>query len=173
MVVPASQWVEIHAWQPFVVMRRSASADSSGMGRTTLLAYRAGDGKNCKWIYRFGANPGMPRGGVLPPTPVLAPGSALGARPRVALSSAQAPPIYSGARPPGNSPRGHSPRYSRSVTLGASPWTPDPASQIPTSSLSRISPGQYPPGPMAPLPAPNLTEARPCATLLSSQNSWR
>ena len=33
--------------------------------------------------------PGMPRGGVLPPTPVLAPGSALGSRPRVALSSAQ------------------------------------------------------------------------------------
>ena len=33
--------------------------------------------------------PGMPRGGVLPPTPVLAPGSALRSRPRVALSSAQ------------------------------------------------------------------------------------
>ena len=33
--------------------------------------------------------PGMPRGGVLPPTPVFAPGSALGSRPRVALSSAQ------------------------------------------------------------------------------------
>ena len=33
--------------------------------------------------------PGMPRGGVLPPIPVLAPGLALGSRPRVALSSAQ------------------------------------------------------------------------------------
>jgi len=34
----------------------------------TLLAKRVGDDKNCKWIYRFWANPGMPRGGVLPPT---------------------------------------------------------------------------------------------------------
>ena len=42
----------------------------------------------------------MPRGGVLPPTPVLAPGSALGSRPRVALSSAQAPPVYTEPRPP-------------------------------------------------------------------------
>jgi hypothetical protein len=44
----------------------------------TMLARLFGDDKNCKWIYRFLANPGMPRGGVLPPTPVLAPGSALG-----------------------------------------------------------------------------------------------
>ena len=48
------------------------------------------------WIYRIEANPGMPRGGILPPAPVLAPGSALGSRPRVALSSAQAPPGYRG-----------------------------------------------------------------------------
>jgi hypothetical protein len=33
--------------------------------------------------------PGMPRGGFLPPAPVLAPESALGSRPRVALPSAQ------------------------------------------------------------------------------------
>jgi hypothetical protein len=59
--------------------------------------------EDCLWIYRVGANPGMPRGGILPPAPVLAPGSALGSRPRVALSSAQAPPVYSGSRPPGNS----------------------------------------------------------------------
>ena len=40
------------------------------------LACRAsGDAKNCKWIYRFPANPGMPGGGIVPPTPVLAPGS--------------------------------------------------------------------------------------------------
>src|SRR3954451_20869838 len=45
----------------------------------------------------------MPRGGILPPTPVLGPGSALGSRPRVALSSARAPPVYSGPRPSGNS----------------------------------------------------------------------
>jgi hypothetical protein len=42
------------------------------------------------------ANPGMPRGGILPPAPVLAPGSALGSRPRVALSSARVPPVDSG-----------------------------------------------------------------------------
>ena len=35
----------------------------------------------CNWIYRFPANPGMPRGGVLPPTPVLAP-APLGRVPR-------------------------------------------------------------------------------------------
>ena len=66
------------------------------MGKTTLLAKLASDFKNCQWIYRISANPGMPRGGIVPPTPVLAPGSALGSRPRVALSSAQAPPFYSG-----------------------------------------------------------------------------
>ena len=44
----------------------------------TVPAQRVGDYKNCQWIYRFQANPGMPRGGVLPPTPVLAPGSASG-----------------------------------------------------------------------------------------------
>ena len=37
------------------------------------------------------------------------PGSALGSRPRVALSSAQAPPVYSGPRPPGNSGMGRLP----------------------------------------------------------------
>src|SRR5262249_15483770 len=63
-------------------------------GKTTLLAKLVSDDKNCEWIYRFRANPGMPRGGVLPPTPVLAPGTALGSRPRVALSSAQAPSVY-------------------------------------------------------------------------------
>ena len=52
--------------------------------------------EDCLWIYRIEANPGMPRGGILPPAPVLAPGSALGSRPRVALSSAQAPPGYRG-----------------------------------------------------------------------------
>ena len=41
-------------------------------GETTLLAKIAGDFKDYEWIYRFGANPGMPRGGVLPPTPVWA-----------------------------------------------------------------------------------------------------
>ena len=31
--------------------------------------------KDCEWIYRFWANPGRPRGGIVPPPPVLAPGS--------------------------------------------------------------------------------------------------
>ena len=73
-------------------------------GETTLLAKIAGDFKDYEWIYRFGANPGMPRGGVLPPTPVWAPEPALGSRPRVALSSAQAGAMY--CRPgPGVVPR--------------------------------------------------------------------
>jgi hypothetical protein len=73
------------------------------MGKSTLLAKLANDDKNCEWIYRFWANPGMPRGGVLPPFPVLAPGSALGSRPRVALSSAQVPRVYSSPGARGNS----------------------------------------------------------------------
>src|SRR5882762_11625151 len=48
----------------------------------------------------------MPRGGIVPPAPVLAPGSALRSRPRVALSSAQAPAVYRGPRPPGNAGAG-------------------------------------------------------------------
>src|SRR5271166_4104471 len=61
-----------------------------------LLAQRVTENKDCEWIYRFRANPvranpGRPWGGMVPPSPVLAPGSALGSRPRVALSSAQAP----------------------------------------------------------------------------------
>jgi hypothetical protein len=58
--------------------------------------------EDCLWIYRIEANPGMRRGGIVPPAPVLAPGSALGSRPRVALSSAQAPQVYSAPWPPGN-----------------------------------------------------------------------
>jgi hypothetical protein len=88
-----------------------AGGGSTRKGKTTLLAKLASDFKNCEWIYRIPANPGMPRGGIVPPTPVLAPGSALGSRPRVALSSAQAPPVYSGPRPPGNS--GGRPRAKR------------------------------------------------------------
>src|SRR5437868_14423473 len=70
------------------------------MGQRTLLVKLVGDDKNCKLVYRFSANPGMPRGGIVPPSPVLAPGSALGSRPRVVLSSAQVPRVdlRSGAR---------------------------------------------------------------------------
>src|SRR5947209_7644162 len=73
------------------------------MGQTTLLVKRVGDGKKREGIYRFQANRGMSRGGILPASPVLALGLALGSRPRVALSSAQASPVDSGPCPPGNS----------------------------------------------------------------------
>ncbi len=59
---------------------------SAGMGQTELLVKLENRNKNCEWIYRIGANPGGLWGGLVPPAPVLAPGSALGSRPRVALS---------------------------------------------------------------------------------------
>ena len=103
----------------------------SATGETILLVNLAGDFKDCEWIYRFGANPGMPRGGILPPTPVLAPEPALGSRPRVALSSAQARAMYCQTSPAGN------PRLDQVLNQGrnnstatASPgwdWLPGPA----------------------------------------------
>jgi hypothetical protein len=80
-----------------------ARVGCAAMGTTIELAPLASDFKNCQGIDRFKANPGMRRGGVLPPTPVLAPGSALGSRPRVARSSAQAAPVSCGPGPAGNS----------------------------------------------------------------------
>jgi hypothetical protein len=72
------------------------------------LALELSDGnKNCEWIYRIGANPGKPESGIVPLSPVLAPGTALRSRPRVALSSAQVLRVYRGPRPPGNSRLGH------------------------------------------------------------------
>src|SRR3974377_2532602 len=64
------------------------------MGQTASLFKLATGNKNCEWIYRFGANPRRPGGGIVPPPPVLAPESALGSRPRVALSSAQVFSVY-------------------------------------------------------------------------------
>src|SRR5271167_3712116 len=64
------------------------------MGQTASLFKLATGNKNCEWTYRFWANPGRPWGGIVPPSPVLAPESALGSRPRVALSSAQVPSVY-------------------------------------------------------------------------------
>src|SRR5271157_3760302 len=64
------------------------------MGQTASLFKLATGNKNCEWIYRFWANPGRPWGGIVPPSPVLAPESALGSRPRVALSSAQVLSVY-------------------------------------------------------------------------------
>ena len=68
-----------------------ACIGSAEMGQTALLVKLVTGNKDCEWIYRFRANPGRPWGGIVPPSPVLAPGSALGSRPPVALSSAQAP----------------------------------------------------------------------------------
>src|SRR4051794_13033764 len=73
------------------------------MRKTDVLAKLDSGFKDCEWIYRIRANPGMPRGGIVPPTPVLAPGAALRSRPRVALSSAQVSPVYNGTRPSDNS----------------------------------------------------------------------
>ena len=63
------------------------------MGQTVSLAKLVTENKDWEWIYRFWANPGRPWDGIVPPSPVLAPGSALGPRPHVALSSAQAPSV--------------------------------------------------------------------------------
>jgi hypothetical protein len=89
------------------------AAISSGQHRIGLF-------NNCQWIDRLRANPGMRRGGVLPPSPVLAPGSALGSRPRVALPSAQAVPVYCGPRPAGNSRQGR-PVVKRGGTIPGEP----------------------------------------------------
>jgi hypothetical protein len=42
-----------------------------------LLVKLKGEYKNCEWVDRFLVNPGMPRSGIVPPTPDSAPGSAL------------------------------------------------------------------------------------------------
>ena len=73
---------------------------SAEMGQPESFGQRVTEHKACGWIYRFRANPGRPWGGFVPPSPVLAPGSALGSRPRVALSSAQVFSVYPGARRP-------------------------------------------------------------------------
>jgi hypothetical protein len=44
------------------------------MGQTASLAKLVTENKDCKWIYRFRANPGKPAGGIVPPSSVLAPG---------------------------------------------------------------------------------------------------
>src|SRR5271166_5043507 len=72
------------------------------MGKTASLVKILGGEKNCEWIYRIWANPGRPWGGIVPPSSVLAPESALGSRPRVALSSAQVRSVYLSALCRGN-----------------------------------------------------------------------
>src|SRR5277367_2108518 len=72
------------------------------MEQTASLFKLVNGNKDCEWIYRFRANPGRPWGGIVPPSPVLAPESALGSRPRVALSSAQVSSVYLARLWPGN-----------------------------------------------------------------------
>ncbi len=83
-----------------VVRRRRMHPGMIALEPATLLARRARDNPwfslrhsliqiHVIGFIAFRPIPGMPRGGVLPPTPVLAHRSALGSRPRVALSSAQ------------------------------------------------------------------------------------
>ena len=70
--------------------------------------------------------PELRKGGILPPSPVLAPGSALGSRPRVALSSAQVASVYRTALWPGKGSRlglGPLPRFDHHPL--APPWGPE------------------------------------------------
>ena len=71
-------------------------------GDRTLAGVLGNGNKDYGWIYRFRANPGKPESGIVPLFPVLAPGTALGSRPRVALSSAQAHSMYYEPMPPDN-----------------------------------------------------------------------
>ena len=80
----------------------------------------------------------MPRGGIVPPTPVLAPGSALRSRPRVALSSAQVPPLYSSPRPSDNSRLGAA--ALSASRRRAAPWPLPASSSAPTRSPSHDRP---------------------------------
>src|ERR1035437_9984482 len=58
--------------------------------------------KTVNGFIAFGPIPGGRGGGIVPPSPVLAPESALGSRPRVALSSAQVSSVYRARLWPGN-----------------------------------------------------------------------
>ena len=98
------------------------------MGRTSLLVKLDGEHKICEWIYRILAHPAVPWGGLLPPSPVVAPGSALRARPRVALASAQDPPVYSRPRRRGQSALR---RPSQLVLTGSPPGVGRREVQIP------------------------------------------
>src|SRR5208337_2406880 len=64
------------------------------MGQTALRVEAVTGNKDCEWIYRCQANPGRLWGAIVPPSPVLAPTSALGSRPRLALPSAQVRSVY-------------------------------------------------------------------------------
>src|SRR5712671_1330159 len=67
------------------------------MGKAESLVKLVTGNKDCEWIYRFRANPGRPWGRHRAALSGLGPWSALGSRPRVALSSAQVSSVYPGA----------------------------------------------------------------------------
>ena len=109
------------------------------MGQTASLFKLVNGNKNCEWIYRFWANPGRPWGGIVSTSPVLAPESALGSRPRVALSSAQVSSVYLPGLWPGNffllglgSPPG---AFLGRIALGTPQGTLLPADRLGSISL--------------------------------------
>jgi hypothetical protein len=112
-----------------------------------------GNLKNCKWIYRFRANPGDAEGRRPAAHPGLGPGSALGSRPRVALSSAQVAPVYSRAHSGSNS----SPRRRGARTSPG--WALRPAPASPSSRLRS-----------APTPSPRLTRS-PASSFVFQRNN--
>jgi hypothetical protein len=61
------------------------------MGKAASLVKLVTGNKNCKWIYRFRANPGRPWGGIVPPSPVLAPGRRSGRVPALPYPPPRSP----------------------------------------------------------------------------------
>src|SRR5262249_55351327 len=83
---------------------RPTCAGSVRMGQRTVLVKLVGDDKDCERIVRFVVDLGIPRGGLLAQSPISTPGSALGSRPRVALSFAEVPRVYPSSAVRGKSP---------------------------------------------------------------------
>src|SRR3954452_21447530 len=73
------------------------------MGKAASLVKLAAENKDCEWIYRFQANPGRPWGGIVPPSPVLAPGRRSGRVPALPYPPTRCshctPELSDGAKP--------------------------------------------------------------------------
>ena len=104
-----------HSW-----VQSSGSASLSvraGFRRSPCSLRRSRMAKTFKGFIALWPIPEMRRGGIRPPSPVLAPGSALGSRPRVALSSAQVASVYrTGLQPSKGSLLGLGRRRASTVT---------------------------------------------------------
>src|SRR4051812_36590499 len=61
------------------------------MGKAVSLVKLVIGNKDCEWIYRFRANPGRPWGGIVPPSPVLAPGRRSGRVPALPYPPPRSP----------------------------------------------------------------------------------